>query len=59
MGAARRRKHIRNAKVVTIRPTAITGHAAAGGAFAPDVEFINRETIGFLDIVPEGGKKSN
>jgi homoserine O-acetyltransferase/O-succinyltransferase len=52
-------KHIRNVKVVTIRPAAITGHAAAGGAFAPDVEFINRETIGFLDVVTEGGKKSN
>jgi homoserine O-acetyltransferase len=51
-------KHIRNAKVVTIRPTAVTGHAAAGGAFAPDVEFINRETIGFLDVVSEA-KKSN
>ena len=52
-------KHIRNAKVVTIRPGAVTGHAAAGGAFAPDVEFINRETIGFLDLVAEGAKKGN
>jgi len=52
-------KHIRNVKVVTIRPGAVTGHAAAGGAFAADVEFINRETIGFLDLVTESGKKSN
>ena len=52
-------KNIRNAKVVTIRPAAVTGHAAAGGAFAPDVEFINRETIGFLDVATEGGKKGN
>ena len=52
-------KHIRNAKVVTIRPGSVTGHAAAGGAFPADVEFINRETIGFLDLVTEGGKKSN
>ena len=52
-------KNIRNAKVVTIRPAAVTGHAAAGGAFAPDVEFINRETIGILDFVTEGGKKGN
>jgi len=52
-------KHIRNAKVVTIRPGTVTGHAAAGGAFAADVEFINRETLGFLDLVTEGGKKSN
>jgi homoserine O-acetyltransferase len=52
-------KHIRNAKVVTIRPGTVTGHAAAGGAFAPDVEFINRETIGFLDLVAEGAKKGN
>jgi homoserine O-acetyltransferase/O-succinyltransferase len=52
-------KHIRNVKVVTIRPAAITGHAAASGAFPPDVEFINRETIGFLDVVTDSGKKSN
>ena len=52
-------KHIRNAKVVTIRPATVTGHAAAGGAFAADVEFVNRETLGFLDLVTEGGKKSN
>ena len=50
---------IRDAKVVTIRPESVTGHAAAGGANAADVEFINRETTAFLDQVTEGGKRLN
>jgi len=44
---------------VTIRPESITGHAAAGGANAADVEFINRETAAFLEQVTEGGKRLN
>jgi len=52
-------KNIRNAKVVTIRPDAVTGHASAGGVFPADVDFINRETATFLDVVTEGGKKLN
>jgi homoserine O-acetyltransferase len=42
-------RSIRDAKVVTISPESATGHAAAGGAIAADVEFINRETASFLD----------
>jgi homoserine O-acetyltransferase len=50
---------IRDAKVVTIRPESVTGHAAAGGANAADVEFINREAAAFLEQVTEGGKRLN
>jgi len=46
-------------KMMTISPGTVTGHAAAGGAMSGDVEFINRETATFLDIVTEGGKKLN
>jgi homoserine O-acetyltransferase len=52
-------KNIRNVKVMTIRPGSVTGHAAAGGAFPADVEFINRESAAFLDEVTDGGKKLN
>ena len=48
---------IRDAKVVTISPGSVTGHAAAGGAIPADVEFINREAAAFLDQVTEGGKR--
>ena len=41
--------NIRGAKVMTISPGTVTGHAAAGGAIPADVEFINRETRAFLD----------
>ena len=50
-------RSIRDARVVTISPGSVTGHAAAGGAIAADVEFINRETATFLDQVTDGGKK--
>jgi homoserine O-acetyltransferase/O-succinyltransferase len=50
-------KNIAVAKVVTIRPGSVTGHAAAGGAFPADVEFLNRESAAFLDLVTDGGKK--
>lgn len=50
-------KHIAGAKVMTIRPGSVTGHAAAGGAFPADVEFLNHETGAFLDQVTDGGKK--
>jgi homoserine O-acetyltransferase/O-succinyltransferase len=50
-------KNIASAKVVTIRPGSVTGHAAAGGAFPADVEFLNKETASFLDGVTDGGKK--
>ena len=35
----------------------VTGHAAAGGLFPADVDFLNRETAAFLDLVTERGKK--
>jgi len=52
-------KNIAGAKVMTISPGTVTGHAAAGGAIPADVEFLNRETSIFLDAVTEGGKKLN
>jgi homoserine O-acetyltransferase len=45
--------------MVTISPGTVTGHAAAGGFFPADVEFLNREASAFLDAVTEGGKKLN
>ena len=50
-------KNIPNATIKTISPGTVTGHAAAGGAFPADVEFLNKETAAFLDAVTEGGKK--
>lgn len=52
-------KNIAGAKLVTISPGTVTGHAAAGGGIPSDVDFLNRETATFLDIVTEGGKKLN
>jgi homoserine O-acetyltransferase len=50
-------RNIPDVKVVTIRPGSVTGHAAAGGTFPADVDFINRETTAFLDQVTAGGRK--
>src|SRR4051812_29388736 len=52
-------KSIPNVKMMTISPGTVTGHAAAGGAIAADVEFLNREAGAFLDGVTDGGKKLN
>jgi len=52
-------KSIPGVKMMTISPGTVTGHAAAGGAIAADVEFLNRETGAFLDGVTDGGKKLN
>jgi homoserine O-acetyltransferase len=49
-------KNIPGATIKTISPGTVTGHAAAGGGFPADVEFLNRETAAFLDAVT-GGKK--
>src|SRR3954465_1412079 len=49
-------KNIPNATMKTISPGTVTGHAAAGGGFPADVEFLNKETAAFLDAVT-GGKK--
>jgi homoserine O-acetyltransferase/O-succinyltransferase len=50
---------IKDARVVTISPGTIAGHASAGGGFPEDVEFLNRETGAFLDVVTGQGKKLN
>lgn len=52
-------KKIAGAKMVTISPGTVTGHASAGGGSPADVDFINKETATFLDIVTDGGKKLN
>jgi len=41
-------RYIRDVRVVTIRPEAITGHASAGGFFPADVDFLNAEVGAFL-----------
>ena len=50
-------RFIRDVRVVTINPGKITGHAAAGGAFPSDVDFLNREIGAFLDLVTERGRR--
>ncbi|MGA7082303.1 MAG: alpha/beta fold hydrolase [Pseudolabrys sp.] len=50
---------VEDARVVTISPGTIAGHASAGGGFPEDVEFLNRETGAFLDVVTGQGKKLN
>ncbi len=50
-------RYIRDVRVVTISPGTVTGHASAGGVFPADVDFINRETAVFLDLVTDRGKK--
>ena len=50
---------VKDARVVTISPGTIAGHASAGGGFPEDVEFLNRETGAFLDVVTGQGKKLN
>jgi hypothetical protein len=42
--------------VSTISPGTVTGHASAGGAFPADVDFMNSEISGFLDLVTRKGK---
>jgi homoserine O-acetyltransferase len=50
-------RYIRDVRVGTISPGTVTGHAAAGGGIPSDVDFLNREISGFLDVVTQGGKK--
>jgi homoserine O-acetyltransferase len=50
-------RYIRDARVATIRPEAITGHASAGGLFPADVDFLNTEIAAFLDVVTNRGAK--
>jgi homoserine O-acetyltransferase/O-succinyltransferase len=49
--------YIRDVRTVTINPTSITGHFAAGGFISADVEQINAEAGTFLDIVTQRGAK--
>jgi homoserine O-acetyltransferase/O-succinyltransferase len=44
-------RFIRDVRVVTISPGTVTGHAAAGGGFPADVDFLNREMAAFLEQV--------
>jgi homoserine O-acetyltransferase/O-succinyltransferase len=50
-------RYIRDARVITIRPEAVTGHASAGGLFPADVDMLNTEIGAFLDLVTNHGAK--
>jgi len=50
-------RYIRDVRVMTIRPEAITGHASAGGLFPADVDVLNTEIATFLDVVTSHGAK--
>jgi homoserine O-acetyltransferase/O-succinyltransferase len=50
-------RYIRDARVITISPGTVTGHASAGGAFPADVDFLNREVSAFFDLVTDRGQK--
>ena len=50
-------RYIRDVRVVTIRPEAVTGHASAGGLFPADVDFLNVEITSFLDVVTGHGAR--
>jgi homoserine O-acetyltransferase len=50
-------RFIRDVRVTTISPGTVTGHASAGGALPADIDFLNREVGGFLDLVTEHGQK--
>ena len=49
-------RYIRDVRVMTISPGTTTGHAAAGGGFPADVEFINRQSGEFLEFVTNRGR---
>jgi len=50
-------RYIRDVRVSPISPGTVTGHAAAGGLLPADVDFLNREITGFLDLVTDRGRK--
>jgi homoserine O-acetyltransferase len=52
-------RFIRDVRFVTISPGTVTGHAAAGGAFPADVDFLNREISQFFDLVTQNGQRLN
>jgi homoserine O-acetyltransferase/O-succinyltransferase len=49
-------RYIRDVRVSTISPGTVAGHASAGGASPADVDFLNGEIAGFLDVVTQKGK---
>ena len=49
-------RYIRDVRIQTISPGTVSGHAAAGGAFPADVDFLNRQIGDFLDTVTNRGK---
>jgi homoserine O-acetyltransferase len=55
--AAEASRYIRDVRLVTISPNTVTGHAAAGGAFPADVDFLNTEITGFLEVVTQRGAR--
>jgi homoserine O-acetyltransferase len=50
-------RFIRDVRSITISPGTVTGHAAAGGVFPADVDFLNREIGQFLDLVTQNGAR--
>ena len=44
-------RYIRDVRVLTISPGTVSGHAAAGGANPADVDFLNRQTADFLQLL--------
>ena len=50
-------RYIRDVRILTISPGTVTGHAAAGGAFPADVDFLNAAVGDFLDVVTRRGEK--
>jgi homoserine O-acetyltransferase len=50
-------RFIRDVRMTTISPGTVTGHAAAGGAFPADIDFLNQEISSFLELVTNRGQK--
>jgi homoserine O-acetyltransferase/O-succinyltransferase len=50
-------RYVRDVRVSTISPSTVTGHASAGGALPADVDFLNGEITGFLNVVTQKGKR--
>ena len=48
---------VRDVRTVTISPSSVTGHAAAGGFLPADVDLMNVEIGQFLDLVTQRGEK--
>ncbi len=48
-------RYIRDVRVQTISPGTVTGHAAAGGGMPADVDYLNRQTGDFLQLLAPRG----